>query len=353
MDVSSANPISPQIKEISEIENQKQIKKVLKKRTIKSYILVILGSMLYSIGVAWVLQLGEFYSSGVTGISQVIIKLPTLFGGGSLDAFLGLLIGLINVPLVVWSWKGVSKRFAILTVVSIVTQTLFTTILTNFTMSPFVALLDGSGDGIVDAIKSGKLNIFIKNFEAINEFRANIETGDMIILAIIGGGITGFGSSLCLKSGGSTGGIDVVSSYLQMKKHTSFTKYQSMIDVIIIAVSSIFSVEKVLYTLIRLYVSLKIVDLLYNSYKITRLEVITTKGEELRLALIKDFHHGITIFEAVGGYTMVEKKVLEMYVSAYEVHDYLRIINVIDPGAFIVSTNVRIIGGKYIQKTIV
>lgn len=353
MDNSSVNPVSAQVKQAAEIENEKIVKKMLQKRTVKSTILVVLGSMLYSIGVAWVLQLGEFYSSGVTGVSQVIIKLPTLWGKKSLDGFLGLLIGVINVPLVVWSWKGVSKRFAILTVISIVTQTLFTTILTNFTMSPFVALLDGSSDGLVEAIKSGKLNIFVKNMEAITQFKANVETGDMIILAIIGGGITGVGSSLCLKAGGSTGGIDVVSSYLQMKKHTSFTKYQSMLDVIIIITSSIFSVEKVIYTLIRLYVSLKIVDLLYNSYKITRLEVVTTKGEELRLALIKKFHHGITIFKAIGGYTLVEKNVLEMYVSAYEVHDYLRIINIIDPGAFIVSTKVQIIGGKYIQKTIV
>jgi len=353
MDNNSVNPVSGQIKHATEIENEKIINKMIRKRTIKSTILVILGSMLYSIGVAWVLQLGEFFSSGVTGVSQIIIRIPTLWGGKSLDGFLGLIIGVINVPLVVWSWKGVSKRFAILTVISIVTQTLFTTLLTNFTTSPFVALLDGSSAGLVEAIRSGKLNIFMRNPEAVIRFKESVETGDMIILAIIGGGITGVGSSLCLKSGGSTGGIDVVSNYLQMKKHTSFTKYQSILDVAIIVTSSLFSVEKVLYTLIRLYVSLKIVDIIYNSYKITRLEVITVRGEELREALIKEFHHGITIFKAVGGYTLVEKHVLEMYVSAYEVHDYLRIINTIDPGAFIISTKVQILGGKYIQKTIV
>lgn len=352
MNSDSTNPVSTQVAQAAQLENDKFIKNMLLKRTIKSYVLVVLGSILYSIGVVWVLQIGDFFSSGVTGVSQIIIKLPTLWGGKSLESILGLLIGAINIPLIVWSWRGVSKRFAILTVVSIVVQTLFTTLLSNFTMSPFVSLLNDDELGIVEAIKSGQLNIFIKDLEKVKMFKESIETGDKIILAIIGGGITGFGSSLCLKAGGSTGGIDVVSNYLQMKKHTSFTKYQSIIDVLIIITSSIFSVERVIYTLIRLYVSLKIIDLLYNSYKITRLEVITSKGEEIRQALIKEFHHGITIFDAVGGYTLVNKKVLEMYISAYEVHDYLRIITTLDPTAFVVSTKVKIISGKYIQKTI-
>lgn len=356
MSNNNSNPVSEQIAAAAQIEHQQYINKLLRKRTIKSYVLVVIGSILYSIAVVWILQIGGFFSSGVTGTAQIIVRFPTLFGGPNLEKYLGLLIALINTPLIIWSWKGVSKRYAILTVISIAIQSLVTTLLTNFTISPFAMILSGNGEGLVEAIKNGHMNVFARtqeNLQIIADFKNNIDTATKVILAIIGGGFTGFGASLCLKAGGSTGGIDVVSSYLQMKKRVSFTKYQSIIDVVIISTSTIFDVERVLYTLIRLYISLKVIDMIYNSYKITRIEVITSKGEELRKELISKFYHGVTIFDAVGGYTLSGRKVLEMYVSAYEVQEYLHIINSVDPCAFVVSTQVKIIAGNYIQKTIV
>ena len=356
MSENNPNPVSSQVAEAAQIENQEYVKNLLRTRTIKSYFLVVLGSIIYSFGVVWILQLGQFFSSGVTGTSQIIVRLPTLWGGKSIDKYLGLFIAIINTPLIIWSWRGVSKTYAVLTVISIAVQSIFTTLITSFTVSPFVTLLDGSGVGLVEAIREGKLNIFNRSPEmllAVESFKSSIDTATRVILAIIGGGVTGIGAALCLKAGGSTGGIDVVSSYLQMKKRVSFTKYQSIIDCVIILTSTIFDVESVLYTLIRLYVYLKVIDMIYNSYKITRIEVITSKGEELRTALISKFYHGVTLFDAIGGYTLIGKKVLEMYVSAYEVQDYLRTINTVDPGAFVVSTQVKIMAGNYIQKTIV
>ena len=72
----------------------------------------------------------------------------------------------------------------------------------------------------------------------------------------------------------------------------------------------------------------------------------------MRAKLIKKFHHGVTIFNAFGGYTLSDKNVLEVYISAYEVEEYLRTIQKIDPMAFVVRSKVQIINGKYIQKTI-
>lgn len=51
-----------------------------------------------------------------------------------------------------------------------------------------------------------------------NAFRANMQPGTRLLLAIIGGLITGYGAALCLKGGGSTGGMDIISNYLVMKK---------------------------------------------------------------------------------------------------------------------------------------
>lgn len=357
MNSNNYNPVSTQEKNAAEIENEEYIKKTLSKKTIKSYLYVILGSLIYAISVVWVLELGDFVSSGVTGTSQIIVRIPTLFGGKSIDGILGILIGLINIPLVIIGWKGVSKRFAILTVISIVVQTIATTLLTNFTVSPFCGIFDvnsGTSEGIIECIQNGSINIFnISEKDAIiSNFKETMDTGTRLMLAILGGGLAGCGAALCLKAGGSTGGIDVIASYLQTKKGLSFTKYQTIIDGTIILLSAIFSIKMVLFTLVRLYIYIKVIDLIYNSYKIARIEIITSKGEEMRETLIKKFHHGVTIFKALGGYTLSERQVLEVYLSAYEVDEYMRVIQSVDPGAFVVRTKVRIINGKYIQKTI-
>lgn len=354
------NPVSSQIANAANIESEAYLKKVLQKKTIRAFVMVILGSMLYSVGVAWILQLGGFFSSGVTGTAQIIVRLPELWGGESMDSILGILIGLINVPLLILGWRGVSKRYVSLTITSIVVQSLTTTLLSNFTVTPFVDLLTGSGEGLIDAIKNGMLNVFDMSPEKIarvEAFKANIydssQIGIRIVLAVMGGGVTGIAASTCLKAGGSTGGVDIVSSFLQMKKRVSFTKYSSMIDALVISLSALFSLQNVIYTLLRLFIYIMVIDKVYSSYKITRIEVITSKGEELRKTLINKYHHGITIFEATGGYTLSKRQVLETYVSKYEVYDYLRTIQQVDPGAFVVTTKVKIAGGKYIQKTIV
>lgn len=350
------NPESSTSLDRSLIENNEIIRKMMQKKTSRSLLLVIVGTIIYSFGVVWILQVGGFFSGGVTGTSQLIVAIVGKFGNVSwIEGWLGVFVGLINVPLVIWGWRGVSRHFAILTVVSIGLQTIVITLLSNFTISPFVNLLNGNGEGIIDAIKNGSLTIghTEANVQTLNYFKENMEPGTRLLLALIGGGITGFGAALCLKGGGSTGGMDIVANYLMMKKKIPFTKYQMTVDVSIILLSSLISVENVLYTLVRLFVYMRAIDLIYSTYKITRLEVITNEGEKIREALVKKFHHGLTIFQAKGGYTLQERNVLEIYVSVYEVHDYLKIIYGLDSHAFVVQTKVKTIAGNYIQKTIV
>ena len=201
---SQYNPVSSQIANAAQVETEAYIKKVLLKKTVRAYILVILGSILYSLGVVWILQLGGFFSSGVTGVSQIIVRFPEIWGGKPLNGILGILIGVINVPLVILGWKGVSKRYAALTVTSIVVQTVATTVIENFTVTPFVDLLTGGGEGLIEAFQNGMLNVFnmsADKIERINLFKEQIflpgNTGIRIVLAVIGGGITGFSAAIC------------------------------------------------------------------------------------------------------------------------------------------------------------
>lgn len=326
---------------------------------IKSIVLVVLGTVIYCFGVVWILQLGGFFSGGVTGASQLIVGLIEKFGGPkSIRGYLGVFVGLINLPLLIIGYRGVSKHFVILTIISIVLQTVLISIIANLSVSPFIYLLsDGGkvGDGIIDIFTNKGLSFAYNetNLLAEEAFRQNMQPGTRLLLAIIGGLVTGYGSALCLKGGGSTGGIDIISNYLVMKKRVPFTKYQFLVDMTIICASALISVENVLYTIIRLIVSMKVLQALYQAYQTTRLEIITDKSKELKEAFLEHFYHSMTIYDAVGGYTNQSKKVIEIYCMNFETPEYMALINSIDPKAFVITTKVKMIRGNYAQRSII
>lgn len=326
----------------------------------KSIILVTIGTILYSFGVVWILQLCGFFSGGVTGTSQLIVGLIEKFGGStSIRGYIGVFVFLINVPLLLIGWKGISKHFAILTIISIVLQSITMTLLSNLTISPFALLLNEDGNfvgmGIVDVIQNGNFNIFLNNETLALEqhFISNIHPGTKLLLAIIGGLLTGYGAALCLKGGGSTGGMDIITNYLVMKKRINFTACQFIVDMTIIVASSLISIENVLYTVVRLIIYMLVIQLIYQTYHTTRIEIITENAEKIKEELLKHFNHSMTIYDAIGGYTSKPKKVIEVYISHFETIEYISLINSIDPKAFIITTKVQAITGNYVQRSVV
>ena len=369
--------------------SQEEKDKVQLKKKIKAYLGVIFGTIIYSVGVVWILRLGGFFSGGATGASQLIVGLFEKFSPGTdttrfISNNLGTFILLINIPLFLLGWKGVSKHFVILTAVSIVLQTVIMNLLSMYTISPFVLLVqDGAIQGLVngynentlevygvakevleflrvdstdliDIIRSGTFNIYKSDlaFNAQNFFTAHMSTGTRLLLAVIGGFVCGLGAAICLKSGGSTGGMDIVANYLQVKKQLPFTKIQSTVDTIIILSSVIISVENVLFTLVRLVVYMTTIDRVYKTYKTNRIEIVTTKAEEIRVALLTYLGHGLTIYQCVGGFTNSSKSTIVVYASSYETPLYVEAVKEVDPKAFISVTKTLMIKGNYVQKTI-
>lgn len=346
-----------QTEQTTPIERGNKIINFFKNPMLKATIQVIIGTTIYCFGVVWILQLGGFFTGGVTGTSQLIVGLIEKFGGSkSIRGYIGIFVGIINVPLLIFGWRGVSKHFAILTLISIVLQTVLMSVISNLTVSPFIYLIKdgaGMGEGIVDILRDESFDISRNAAEFEEAFRTSMSTGVRLVLAITGGLVTGVGSALCLKSGGSTGGTDIISNYLVMKKRTPFTKFQFTIDITIICASCLISVENVLYTVIRLLFYVKVLQALYQTYQTTRIEIITDNAEEIKNALLKRFSHSMTIYDAVGGYTNHNKKVIEIYALNFETPEYIGIINKIDPKAFVVLTKVKTIRGNYVQKTVI
>ena len=297
----------------------KRITSFLNKRDIRTTITMLLGTTIFTTSLIWIVAMGGFYTSGVTGIAQ-IISFALEKAGITLSMSYFVLI--INIPLFLIGWKSISKRFAIFSALAVLYQSILILILEAL-------------------VKEG-----FQSFLALKD--------DRLTLALLGGFLGGLGSGIVLRGGASGGGLEIISQLATFKKGASFTKFFFIVDFFIILTGSILGADIAIaaYTLIRLITSLIVVDRIYTIYHFTKISVVTTKKDELRKALISNFVHGVTIYEALGGYDDQKRYVFDTIILAYEIDKYRNIILNIDPKAFISYTSVKRVDGLYFRRAI-
>ena len=93
------------------------------KKEYKKIIVIAIGSLIYSIGIIWFLNPSGLYSGGLTGISQLIVNGSNEFFGLSIN--LGLLLFILNVPVVIFGFMKMTRKFIYYSLYSVVLQSLF------------------------------------------------------------------------------------------------------------------------------------------------------------------------------------------------------------------------------------
>ena len=286
------------------------------KKNINCVIMVTISTIIYCMGVMWFLNPANLLSGGVTGVSQLISGLAAKFGF-HLD--IGIIVFLINIPILIFGWKKVSKRFVICSVISIGLQTLL-----------------------------------LNELLPVVDFGINTGEKELLLLAFIGGFISGVGSALALRYGTSTGGVDILAQAISFKKNVSIGFVSLIVNVVIAVLGAwLFkSPEIAFYTVIRIIVQSVVTDKVHTSYNYLKVEIITTKAEEVSELLLADIGRGITVINAIGAYTHTEKTILETIISSYEMHRVIDDAKKIDPQVFITVSPVKRVVGNFKRKTI-
>ena len=301
------------------------------KKNIKCAVMVTISTVIYCLGVMWFLEPATLYSGGVTGIAQLISNTLNKFFNFRID--IGVLVFLMNIPILIFGWKKVSKRFVVCSVISIILQTLLMNSILpvidfgiNTGVNPITGNVVGDGNGEMD----------------------------LILLAFIGGFVSGVGSSLALRYGTSTGGVDILAQALSFKKNISIGFVSLVVNVVVATLGAmVFGNPAVLfYTIIRIIVQSVITDKIHTAYNFLKVEIVTTKQEEMSELLLSDIGRGVTIVSAMGAYTHSEKSILEIIISSYEIHRVVDDARKIDPGVFITVSPVKRVIGNFKRKTI-
>ena len=301
------------------------------KKNIVCVIMVTISTVIYCMGVMWFLEPASLYSGGVTGIAQLISNSCSRFFNLKID--LGLIVFLINIPILIFGWKKVSKRFVICSVISIILQTVL--------MNEIIPVIDFG------------INTGLNPITGVM-FPGSGSEMDLLLLSFVGGFISGVGSALALRYGTSTGGVDILAQAVSFKKNISIGFISLVVNVIIAILGALLfgNPAVAFYTIIRIIVQSVITDKVHTAYNFLKVEIVTTKTQEVSQLLLSDIGRGITIINAIGAYTHTEKSVLEIIISSYEMHRVIDDTKRIDPSAFITVSPVRRVIGNFKRKTI-
>ena len=290
--------------------------------------IVVFSTIIYGIGLGWFIEASaiRMYGGGIPGVAQLIVDILKLSNvvdvtDGVVSIVMFVTIIVLNIPIILLGWFGVSKRFTIYSIISVILQA---TIISYLKFDIFVGV-------------------------------------DDIILAIFGGVLIGVGVGIAMKFGTSTGGFDIVSQYISLKKGRSVGQVSTFINFIMMTIGAIlYGFQEgaqvagliLLYTLLRLFITMITIDKIHTSYNYIEFNIITDYAEEMSQEIIKEVHRGVTIFDVRGGYAFNEKSMIYLIIMNFERAKLLAVIKRVDKDAFIVSKPVSSISGNFSKRTV-
>lgn len=271
-----------------------------KKELLVTYPSIVAGGLIWSIAINGILIHNQFLSGGVSGFALVIHYLFRFLP-------VGLMVFLMNIPIFVIGWAMISGKFFVLSLMGMLSFSFFLTVTTW-------------------------LHIPIDN---------------PLLAALFAGVISGVGSGLVFRAGGSGGGTGIIAMVLN--------RYFSVrVGMVVFALNSIplilgallINLEAALYSIIYVYVSGSVTDRILTGFNERRnVFIISEKSSEIAKDVLDKLHRGATFFKGEGAYTHTPLRVMYCVVPLFELARLKDLISSIDPKAFIViNETMEVIG---------
>lgn len=280
----------------------------LKKFYWKDYLMIIIGTFMYSVGITQFIMPHKFVTGGLAGVGVLLnyaFSMPV-----------SVTILLINVVLIIIAWRILGSQF--------LAKTIF---------------------GVIF------LSSFIGLFEALS--LDVIMQSEPLIAGMIGAIMCGVGIGLVFSVNGSTGGTDVI--IMVVNKYRNFTPGKTMlvIDVLIVSASFIIfqSIETIIYGFIIIAIMTTTIDYIINGVRQSvQFFIFSREFEQIATEINKQLHRGCTVLDGVGWYTKEPLKVLVVIARRTESVSIFRIVKGVDPQAFISQTSVIGVYGEGFDK---
>jgi len=274
--------------------------KLISKACLKNIALIVIGSLLYAVSVNVFTVPNGLSEGGLTGFSLILFYLF-----GLLPSYT---IFIINILILAIGYKFLDKK------------TLYYTLIAN---------------GIISV-----LLMVVTDWAFIPE---------TTLLAPIGSGVfMGAGIGLIMLGHGTTAGSDIIAKLLHKYAGINVPTALLLIDIFIVVPSAfIIGAENAFLTLINLFIQSKMIDFILEGLNPRKsIFIISEKYVEIAEAIEQQLGRGITILDGKGYFTNEKKEILYIIISRREVLRIKRIVEAIDPNAFMTISHVQEVTGE-------
>lgn len=253
----------------------------------------------------------DFAPAGVGGIATMV-QYVFRFDAGYLNL-------LINLPLLLVAWFLIDRRF-------VLKSALFTVCFSGF--------------------------LVLFNTLDLTPYQYYTATGTSNVLAPVAAGTaTGFLYGTAVRLGGSTGGIDVVSEMVHLRRPEYNMVWVSFTINACIAAASYFvynyKFEPVICCIVYSFVTTTMANWVLKGYNAAlKFEIVTDTPDELAQELLTKLRHGVTVVSAEGAYTHHHKALVICIVNKHQIADVERVVARY-PGCFTYITGVNATVGNF------
>ncbi|HHZ01783.1 MAG TPA: YitT family protein [Tissierellia bacterium] len=185
----------------------------------------------------------------------------------------------------------------------------------------------------------------------MQNFQFKFIENDLLLATIYFSIFYGIGVGMILRKGFSFGGTDTIARMLNKKLFPSINVSYIMLvldGMVIITAAFTFGRNIALYSIISQFIVTKICDNIMFGFgtKLYKLEIISTKYDEISNYIMYELGRGVTLFKIKGAYTNEEKIQLESICSPHETVLIQKLIKEIDPSAFVKVLPVARVWGR-------
>lgn len=180
--------------------------------------------------------------------------------------------------------------------------------------------------------------IFVSLTEHLSTY-ISFKESEMILIAVFGGVLQGIGAGLIFRAGYSTGGTDILNMIVSKIFKISLGNSMFFTDGTIIVIGAfVFGFNHLMYSLIILYLISTLTDKVVLGISDSKaFYIITSKEKEVKDFVINELKHGVTEFNAKGGYNSENQTVLMSVIPTREYYKLKEGIHNIDKNAFFVA----------------
>lgn len=286
------------------IEPKKKTKAELVKEYFTRAIFITLGAFITAAALETFLLPNNIIDGGVIGISMMVHYLTKWN--------LGLLIFCINIPFILVAIKKLGLKFIL--------HTIFAT--------SMLAI-------------------------ATNVFHGFHVTQDLILSAIFGGIILGFGVGLILRNNASLDGTEMLSITISKKlRLLSVGELLMAINLFIYTGAGfLLGWDRALYSILTYYIASKVIDAVLEGLdKSKSVRIVSAHHREIGDAIMKELDTSVTYIRTTGGYSRQEKIFTYCVVNKFEMPKLKDLVHSLDPKAFIVTEDVHEVEGVRVKR---